>query len=122
MSKKVPFNNNTRTQYIDKLLGTVQSYLCVVREGFQMWALIFSWPGENRHTLLVFNPGLTPLNHSVSAAVILTYICQSFVDRGQCAPPPINSTTISKDSCVSSSNKTGVLSGQILSDYYIYKN
>lgn len=36
MSKKVPFNKNTLNQYIDKLLGTIESYLCVVREGFQM--------------------------------------------------------------------------------------
>lgn len=34
--------------------------------------------GKNRHTLPVFNPRLTSLNHFLlPAAVILTYICQS---------------------------------------------
>lgn len=56
---------NQNRDNIDKLLRIIESSPSVVREGFQMWALIFSWQGENRHTLLVFNPGLTSLNHSV---------------------------------------------------------
>lgn len=51
--------------HIDKSLRATESYSCVFRESFQLWVLIFSWRGENRHTLLVFNPTLTSLNHSV---------------------------------------------------------
>lgn len=51
--------------HIDKSLRAIESYSCVFRESFQLWVLIFSWQGENRHTLFVFNPTLTSLNHSV---------------------------------------------------------
>lgn len=51
--------------------------------------------GKNRPTLLVFNPGLTSLKHFLlSAAVILTYICQSTRGLQQLGevtmePPPL---------------------------------
>lgn len=78
--KILPFSSRTRTSikapldmspstlsrgHIDKSLRATESYSCVFRESFQLWVLIFSWRGENRHTLLVFNPTLTSLNHSV---------------------------------------------------------
>lgn len=78
--KILPFSLSTRTSikapldmspstlsrgHIDKSLRAIESYSCVFRESFQLWVLIFSWRGENRHTLLVFNPTLTSLNHSV---------------------------------------------------------
>lgn len=81
------FSNDTISQNrgnIDKLLRIIVSYFCVVREGFQMWALVFFLAGKNRPTLPVFNPGLTSLNlYLLSAAVILTYICQSTGGRLQ---------------------------------------
>lgn len=42
----------------------IKSHSCVFRERVQLWVLIFSCRGKNRHTLLVLNPAMTPLNHS----------------------------------------------------------
>lgn len=48
--------------HIDKSLRAIESYSCAFRECVQLWVLIFSCRGENRHTLLVFNPTVTSLN------------------------------------------------------------
>lgn len=48
----------------------------VCRDRVQLWVLIFSCRGKNRHTLLVFNPTVTSLTTLLSAAVTLTHICQ----------------------------------------------